>query len=387
MAMTSPALKPKALAGAYRKVPGSSRDAEALEACDEGLAAPEAKDKEAAAVLRAVLATMLYVVAGPGVIFLNKHIMVEVGFPYGGCLSLLGVGTSTCVSALALIAGWAPAEQLGTVTPAFFATRVAPIGVALAGTLTFGNAAYLYNSVAFVQILKAFAPVVLLSLLFLLRLERPRLLLCTSIFIIVVGTAVAVEGEVHSSERGIVIMLTSELFEAVKLVMMQVLLVDRKFGAVEGLALMGPAAVVALAVAAYATEDVADAARKVSAHPVLFAAASFGGLLVNLSTNVMLANTSALTLRVTSLVRNISVVFASTLVVRDSIVTPEEYFGFALSIVGVVLYQHAKRFPKATLASTARDAVGACATSLPNRPEPPPCCIQDSAARAAGCCL
>ena len=101
----------------------------------------------------------------------------------------------------------------------------------------------------------------------------------------------------------------SEFFEAVKLLMMQILLVDRKFGAVEGLAVMGPAAVVALAAFSAASEDVGDAASKVAAHPLLFAAASLGGLVVNFATNMMLAATSALTLRITSLVRNISVVF------------------------------------------------------------------------------
>ena len=68
--------------------------------------------------------------------------------------------------------------------------------------------------------------------------------------------------------------------------MMQILLVDRKFGAVEGLAVMGPAAVVALAAFSAASEDVGDAASKVAAHPLLFAAASLGGLVVNFATNM-----------------------------------------------------------------------------------------------------
>ena len=50
--------------------------------------------RSALKVLRAACATLLYLVAGPSLIFLNKHIMVEVGFPYGAFLSLLGVGTS-----------------------------------------------------------------------------------------------------------------------------------------------------------------------------------------------------------------------------------------------------------------------------------------------------
>ena len=71
------------------------------------------------------------------------------------------------------------------------------------------------------------------------------------------------------------------------------------------------AALLGIALAAFsaASEDVGDEASKVAAHPLLFAAASLGGLVVNFATNMMLAATSALTLRITSLVRNISVVF------------------------------------------------------------------------------
>ncbi|KAH8049902.1 hypothetical protein JL722_11686 [Aureococcus anophagefferens] len=256
--------------------------------------------RSALKVLRAACATLLYLVAGPSLIFLNKHIMVEVA----------------------------------AMTAQFYAARVAPIGLALAGTLVFGNMAYLHNSVAFVQILKAFAPVVLLCLLFCSRLERATPILVASIAVIVAGTVVAVQGELHCSPLGVAIMCSpasrtwfarprtlcrfAEFFEAVKLLMMQILLVDRKFGAVEGLAVMGPAAVVALAAFSAASEDVGDAASKVAAHPLLFAAASLGGLVVNFATNMMLAATSALTLRITSLVRNISVVFVS----RSSSATP-----------------------------------------------------------------
>lgn len=164
--------------------------------------------RSALKVLRAACATLLYLVAGPSLIFLNKHIMVEVGFPYGAFLSLLGVGTSAVVANAALALGLAPSEQVAAMTARFYAARVAPIGLALAGTLVFGNMAYLHNSVAFVQILKAFAPVVLLCLLFCSRLERATPILVASIAVIVAGTVVAVQGELHCSPLGVAIMFS-----------------------------------------------------------------------------------------------------------------------------------------------------------------------------------
>lgn len=339
----------------YRQVPQSDRGAVAPLDIEDGRGTRPATTD----VLRAVLATILYCVAGPSLIFLNKYILADLDFPYGSALSLLGVAMSSLLSGAALLAGAASSDRVRRMTPRFYATRILPIGVALGLCLATGNVAYLYNSVAFVQILKAFAPVVLLAVLFATRLETPSTVLVLSIFVISGGTAVAVEGEMRLSASGALIMLASEFFEAVKLVMMQILLVDKKYGAVEGLAVIGPAAVLALAATTLLLDDYADAAAKVRARPLPFLAASLGGVAVNLATNLMVAATSALTLRITSLLRNIGVVLVSALVVRDaelrSKISPTELLGFGLSVCGVALYQHARRHPASTLASVGRD--------------------------------
>ena len=304
---------------------------------------------------RALAATVLYCLAGPSLIFLNKHILVEVEFPYGAALSLMGVSMSTLLSIATLCLGWCPCDQTKLLTPHTYCTRVLPIGIALGLCLTTGNVAYLYNSVAFIQILKAFAPVVLLLVLFTAKLEKPSFTLVTSILIISGGTAVAVRGEVELSLIGVAYMLASEFFEAIKLVMTQILLVDRKFGSVEGLAVVGPAAMVALAVCSVLGEDCRDAMDKVSQRPLLFLAASCGGVLVNLATNIMVAATSALTLRVTSLLRNIGIVFMSTAVLRESTLTLLESVGFCIALSGFVLYQHARRNPAHSFRDILRD--------------------------------
>lgn len=53
----------------------------------------------------------------------------------------------------------------------FFCTRMLPVGLFNAVTLMFGNAVYLYLSVAFIQMLKAFTPVITMLGLFLVALE------------------------------------------------------------------------------------------------------------------------------------------------------------------------------------------------------------------------
>ncbi|KAH8077526.1 hypothetical protein JL720_9906 [Aureococcus anophagefferens] len=157
-------------------------------------------------------------------------------------LSLMGLCLSTCLSGGALYAGLASSEQLAGMTPSFYADA---------------------------------AP-----------------------------SALGRAGEVHMSAYGVAVMLASEVFEAIKLITMQILLVDRKFGSVEGLFVMGPRAIVA------------PRSRDVRA-----------------------------TLRITPLVRNFGVVIVSTWVVGDSHITDQEYAGFFFSVLGVAMYQHARKNP------------------------------------------
>ena len=53
----------------------------------------------------------------------------------------------------------------------FFCTRMLPVGLFNAMTLMFGNAVYLFLSVAFIQMLKAFTPVMTMLGLFIASLE------------------------------------------------------------------------------------------------------------------------------------------------------------------------------------------------------------------------
>jgi hypothetical protein len=48
-----------------------------------------------------------------------------------------------------------------------------PVGFFMAGTLWLGNLVYLYLSVSFIQMLKAFTPVITMCALFITRLETP----------------------------------------------------------------------------------------------------------------------------------------------------------------------------------------------------------------------
>ena len=82
--------------------------------------------------------------------------------------------------------------------------------------------------------MKAFAPVITMAMMFSFGLEKPTCLLISSILVISVGTAVSGFGELHFSIIGIAVLLASETCEAIKLVIQQLVLDNMKFPVVEG---------------------------------------------------------------------------------------------------------------------------------------------------------
>ena len=99
-----------------------------------------------------------------------KRCCGSAGFKYPVTLSGLGQGFSALAAfTTCRVLKWVPAEK--RVDAKFFAARMLPVGFFNATTLMFGNAVYLYLTVAFIQMLKAFTPVITMIGLFLASME------------------------------------------------------------------------------------------------------------------------------------------------------------------------------------------------------------------------
>ena len=122
--------------------------------------------------------------------------------------------------------------------------KIAPIGLCSVGSLYCGNEVYRHLSVSLIQMLKAFTPVLVVGLMFVLRVSRPSRELVCAVLLVCAGTALTCSGTVEATGNGLAFMFLSAVFESLKQVLSQILLSSSgmRFGVLEGLYYLAPAA-------------------------------------------------------------------------------------------------------------------------------------------------
>lgn len=290
-----------------------------------------------------VLKICVFLVTGSGLILLNKHILNELDFPYPLTLSGLGMlATSLMVrcSVDVLGVGKVSSQTLKEFAGEAWYMQVLPIAFAKSLTLSLGNAVYLYLGLGFIQMLKSLNPAIVATATAIFGLTRPSRGTLFYVGLIVLGTMAEVGGELHYTVFGLTIMLLSECFEAMHLVLTQKLL-QTKIDVVEGLYILTPPGCMFLfAIAAVLEwpEMYMQGDYKIMAlYPVHFTVQALMGLAVNwLSLSVMQA-TSALSLKILISVRSVGLVIIGASFYGEE-VTLLEIGGFCIALIGFMGY-------------------------------------------------
>ena len=123
--------------------------------CSMGEARNEKSLAEPKSLASQVLLNLAYVSVWIGlsgtVILYNKWILAYYGFPYPIALTIWHMTFSSGLAFAIVRLGYVEACNMSAET---YVKAVVPIGACFAGTLWLGNAAYLYLSVSFIQMLK-----------------------------------------------------------------------------------------------------------------------------------------------------------------------------------------------------------------------------------------
>mmetsp|Transcript_28628 Transcript_28628/g.54783 ORF Transcript_28628/g.54783 Transcript_28628/m.54783 type:complete len:379 (+) Transcript_28628:233-1369(+) len=279
-----------------------------------------------------------------GLIMLNKWILSEEGFNYPVLLGSLGMLFSWILS-------WFLVHVMHLDTTReeidfkYWCTKILPIGAVAALCLTCGNIPYLYLSVSYIQILKALSPVFTLIVLSLCGLEKPTYRLVLSVVIIAVGTSFAAMGEIQFSWIGTLLMIASEILEAIKLAATQHLLGAFKLSSLQGTYYLCPATFLVMILGSAIMELPSFLRNQghliVLAKPELFMLAATMGFGVNFLSVGVIRHASSLWLKVLGQVKNAALVYGST-IIFGNIVTAPQYIGYGMSLMGFGVYSYVK---------------------------------------------
>eukprot|EP01059_Diplonema_ambulator_P020917 TRINITY_DN3487_c0_g1_i1.p1 TRINITY_DN3487_c0_g1~~TRINITY_DN3487_c0_g1_i1.p1 ORF type:complete len:329 (+),score=79.70 TRINITY_DN3487_c0_g1_i1:124-1110(+) len=295
---------------------------------------------------RAVTMSTIYIIVGPSLIVLNKHILHDLGFGYPVTLSSLGqVFIALAVWMLvktghASISPEAWEQVSGNGWISCFL-----VGLFKALTLSFGNAVYLHLNMGYIQMLKAFSPVLMLFLLVVTGVEgRPKLSVVLSVLAIAFFTAATTAAEAHATPMGLFLMAMAQGTEGLALVLTQFLLKKKKMTIIESQCFLAPPSVLCLfAFAAFGGEwktmsNMGHVGIIVRYYDRFLAAAVFG-LAVNYLTFAVIQATSGTMLKVLGTLRNVIVVIVGATVYNES-VPANEWLCYIGMLLGFASYTY-----------------------------------------------
>lgn len=221
---------------------------------------------------------------------------------------------------------------------------IVPIGACYAGTLWVGNAAYMYLSVSFIQMLKALMPVAVFSVGCLFGTDRFNWPTFLNLVLVTLGVAIASHGEINFNMIGVAYQLSGIVTESVRLVLVQILLQARglKLNPITTLYYVAPCCFVFLLLPFFALEAgtiFSDETLAVSPmHMLANAMAAFG---LNMAVFLLIGKTSALTMNIAGVVKDWMLIGLSVMLFH-SVVTPINLIGYLLAFSAVCWYNYRK---------------------------------------------
>eukprot|EP00891_Asterochloris_glomerata_P003318 jgi/Astpho2/3318/e_gw1.00054.52.1_t len=302
-------------------------------------------EKGEVSLAQKVIRTYTYVAIWIGlsatVILYNKWILAYANFPYPVALTLWHMLFCSTLAIAIVKLGYVQPIGMSADT---YLKAVVPIGACYAGTLWLGNAAYLYLSVSFIQMLKALMPVAVFIVGCAFKTEKFSTNVFGNMLVVSLGVAIASYGELNFVVIGVVLQMCSICTESTRLVLVQILLQRRglKLNPITTLYYVAPCCL-AFLVLPFAMLELPKIMNdpKVNLNPAIFlsnAAAAFG---LNMAVFLLIGKTSALTMNIAGVVKDWMLIGLSVLLYASP-VTPLNLGGYFLAFLAVCYYNFKK---------------------------------------------
>ncbi|KAL2897859.1 hypothetical protein RDABS01_039641 [Bienertia sinuspersici] len=280
------------------------------------------------------------------VIIYNKYILDKklYNWPFPISLTMIHMLFSSILSFL-LVRVFHVVEPPIHMTKSLYVSSVVPIGVLFAFSLWLSNSAYIYLSVSFIQMLKALMPVIVYSIGVLLKKDIFKTNTMVNMVSISVGVGIAAYGEAKFDLYGVILQLGALIFEATRLVLIQILLTSKgiQLNPITSLYYIAPCCLICLTVPWLFVEFpiLREKSGGFEFDFVIFGTNSLIAFGLNLAVFLLVGKTSALTMNVAGVVKDWLLIAFSWSVIKDT-VTPVNLLGYLLAFMGVVYYNRVK---------------------------------------------
>lgn len=326
----------------------SERDSQILEVRDEKASdqplpspvtapsPPRTKPKLSAAAI-----IPIWIVLSSSVIIYNNYVYNTLNFRFPVFmvtwhLTFAAIGTRVLQRTTHLLDG---AKDVH-VSKDMFVRSILPIGLLFSGSLILSNTTYLYLSVAYIQMLKAFTPVAILLISWTFRIQDPNKRLAMIVVMISCGVALASRGELHFNIIGFLTQTAAVAFEASRLVMIEILLHGLKMDPLVSLHYYAPVcAIINMAVLPF-TEGLAPFYEIIRVGPLILISNAAIAFLLNVAAVFLVGAGSGLVLTLAGVFKDILLITGSVLIFGAPI-TPLQVLGYSIALGGLILYKTA----------------------------------------------
>ena len=225
--------------------------------------------------------------------------------------------------------------------------NILPVACCFAVGLIFSNEAYIYLSVSYIQMLKAFTPVAVLLMSVLGGLAKSSIMELSIVGVICVGVALTSLGELRFSFIGFIFQAIGILAETARLVLTDLLMSEVKLDPLSSLYYIAPCSALGLGLCCLYFEAGTLPWGRILTNAFLSLLLLNGmiAFTLNVAVVMLIKNTSALVLTLSGVIKDILLVCLSVSLF-DAPVTPLQYFGYGIALIGLNLHKEFKKSPE-----------------------------------------
>jgi hypothetical protein len=281
----------------------------------------------------------IWIVLSSTVIIYNNYLYNTLNFKYPVFLvtwhlAFAAIGTRVLQKTTNLLDG---AKEVN-MTKDMFIKSILPIGLLFSGSLILSNTAYLYLSVSYIQMLKAFTPVAILLISWTFRIQEPNKKLGMIVFMISTGVALASHGELRFNIFGFFTQAAAVMFEASRLVMIQILLHGLKMDPLVSLHYYAPVCAVIKLIVIPFTEGLEPIYELARVGPLILISNAAVAFLLNVAAVFLVGVGSGLVLTLAGVFKDILLITGSVLIFGSQVM-PLQVFGYSIALGGLILFK------------------------------------------------